>query len=431
MRDVAYLHLGELGKRVFPVAGSVVLARLLGPGDYGSYALVVALGALLPTLLDSGVAKVVRSRLPGLYAEGRRRALAELLAYAGKVQLLAGALLLIAAPLLLPLAAERLYSRAELGLLAVALCLASVLAAPYRVAAAALEARGEMKAVAALEALSEALRALTLIALVLAGVQLRGLVIGLAGVTALNGLLGAAAYRRHRRRSSPDLPAGLEVVRRLPAVRLGKHLGFSLQIAAGKKLDQLGQALLLLLVGAFAATSAVAFFRIAMALASVPLMFLGPVSRALFVRLAELDARGGRVVYARALQRATLASGLAFLPLVAGFALVLPALLALLYGEAYQPAAQVARVLLFAVAFQGFAVSREALYLFHGKLGSYNLRNAAVLVGWVPVAYLLVRTYQALGAALAFALVACSVLLADALAMIIQLRDLSHDEETG
>lgn len=141
-----------------------------------------------------------------------------------------------------------------------------------------------------------------------------------------------------------------------------------------------------------------------------------------------MQVPGGNRAYAKALKSATLLSGAFFLPVVAGFALVLPVLLELLYGEAYLPAVPLAWVLLVGIAAQGFNVSRDALYFFHGKLGRYNLRNVAILGGWLCVAFLLVRSHQAMGAALALALGSCAVQLADGVAMAVLLRSLGRSE---
>ena len=420
--DVVYLHFGELFKRALPVVGSVVLARALGPADYGAYALIVSLGALLPMIVDFGTRKVIVTRLPGIDGEHSREETAELLAAAGKIRLLAGLMVLAAAPLL-PSLAGWLYSRAELGSLAVALCLASVFAGPLHLAAAVLEARGEMKTVAALEALWESLRLVSLFALVLAGVSLRGLVLGLAVVTALQSMIGVLAYRRYSARPAARLPGLIEVARSFPTARIEPYLRLGLGIAAGKKLEQITRIVLTLMVGAFATVSEVGFFRVATALASVPLAVLSPVSRALFVRLTRLWATR-RPVYARYLKQATLAAGLGFLPLVAGFALVLPPLIATLYGEAFLPAVRIAWLLLGGIALMGFGVTRDALYFLHGKLKRFNLRNAAFLAGWIPAAYLLTRHYQAAGAAVALAVGSYAKLLADGLALAALLRDL-------
>ncbi len=427
--DVAYLHLGELFKRALPVVGSVVLTRALGPADYGAYALIMSLGALLPMIVDFGTHKMIVTRLPGIVGDQKRAEIAELLAAAAKMRLLAGSLVVAGAPLL-PFLAGWIYSRPELGTLAVTLCLASVLTGPLHLAAAVLEARGEMKAVAALDALWESLRLTTLLALVLAGAGLRGLVLGLAAVTAMQSMIGIMAYRRYSTRPAARLPMLIEVVRCFPAARVKPYLKLGLGVAASKKLDQFGRAALTLMVGAFATVSEVGFLRIAMALAAAPLALLSPVSRALFVRLARLRATGRSVAYARYLKGATLATGLGFLLSVAGFALGLPSLVAILYGEAFLPAVRIAWLLLGGVAVIGFSVARDALYLFHGKLKRFNLRNFAFLAVWIPVAYLLTRAYQTTGAAIVLTLGTWSMLFADSLALAALLRDLRREKVT-
>jgi O-antigen/teichoic acid export membrane protein len=321
-------------------AGTIVAARLLGPREFGSLAIVVAAAGFFQILLDL-TAEESLVKFGFRYSEGRDWArLRRLFSLALGLKLAGGALAGLALLALAPFA-DRVFGADDLAAsmrIAAALPLAQ---APEGVAASALILRSRYDVRGALLAVSMGLR---LAALAVAGrYGVRETVIGLLcaqmASTAAIGLAGWLAFRRF----PSSEPASLAAERR-------EILRFVLQSSIGTGVVSLQRWLAPLLLGIVAGPLQVAYFRAAQAPQAGFASLSSPVRLILLTEQTRDWERGRHAVVLSGVRRYMAVSALLMAVALPPLLWFMPDLVRLAFTSSYDHASDGARLILVAAA---------------------------------------------------------------------------------
>jgi len=381
---------------VLAFLGTVVVARGLGPHEFGTILLAIAVATLVATLLDltleeavvhHGFRALAQSDIPGLLGLLRASLMLDL----GIGLAVSAGIIVLAAPLA-DLAGS---GTLDPGLVRLAALIG--LASP---ADATMSAVLQLAGRPDLRGWVMAGTNLARLASVLVAVQ-----IGTAEAVILAYVVGSAlgaighrivAWQLVRRRwYRPGDPLALRVpVREL--VRFGFHSSISTTVAAANG------ALIPLLLGRLSGPTAVGVFRVGMFPVFVADSASGPIRLVLYPEQARLSAQGDLRQIRHAIRSHTLAAFAVSLPLAVAGWFALPWLLPLLYSDQFDDAVLPARIMLVA------AVARFSGAWFKtlpGALGKPQLRTAlAVFELTLMISLLILLGEQgSKGAAIAFA----------------------------
>jgi O-antigen/teichoic acid export membrane protein len=377
---------------VLGVLGTIVAARSLGPERFGLLALALAATAFFQLLLDSTVEEaIVKYGYRYATAEDWGR-LRRLFRVGIVVKWAGGAAAALAVALLAPFA-DAIFGTDSLTVPMLVAATIPLVQAPEGMAGAVLIVRGRYDLRSAFLTLSMGLR----LAGVGIGAQLGvteavvGYALAQAVASAAIGIAGAAAARRFPR---PDpVPLGEDA----RGVR-----GFVVRSAAGTGLVSMRGTLAPLALGVVAPAAQVAFFRAAQAPLTGFAALSAPV-RLIMLTEQTRDAEQGRsdLVW-RSLARFSLgAAAFSALVVPVGWWLM-PWLVPLVFGHAYDPAVTAARLLLFAAAIQLVLGWTKSFPVSIGRPELRIVAHGAEVAVLLPLVVLLGARWESAGAAGAY-----------------------------
>jgi len=380
--------LGSYASTALGVLGSLVAANILGPTDFGRFALVVATTALFQLLLDL-TSEEALVKYGFRYSErgdwGRFRRLLELaLAFKSGGAVLAGLVVAGLAPL-----ADDVFDTNGLARPLLVAALLPILQSTEGIAAAALVLRGRYDVRAWFLTVSMALRLVAIVVAAPHGVTatIVGLLVAQVAATSAIGLAGLAAVRRFpRARAEPLGDDRREIV------------SFVLQSSAGTGLVSLRSWIAPLLLGVVAGVRQVGLFRAAQAPQQGLAALSSPVRLILLTEQTRDWERGRPEAVFALLRRYVLGASAAMAVLVVPAWLLMPWLIDVLLPD-YDAALDAARIILLAGALQlvfGWTKS------FPVSIGRPNLRilaHGVETIVLVPLILVLGAEWGATGAA--------------------------------
>ncbi|HUH15531.1 MAG TPA: lipopolysaccharide biosynthesis protein [Gaiellaceae bacterium] len=382
---------GVYASAALGLASTVVAARLLGPRDFGLFALVLAATAFFQVLLDATVEEAAVKYGFRYTAEEDWGRLRRLFAVGARVKLAGGGLAALAIAGLAPLAGAVFGAEGLFGPLLLA-ALIPVVQAPESLAGAVLIVRERYDLRAAFMALAMALR----LAGIAVGAQY-GIVEAVAGIlvaqvfaTLAISLAAWAAFGRFP--AAPPAPIGPD---------RGELIRFVLKSSAATALVTGRTSLAPLLLGVVSTPLQVGFFRAAQA-PQTGLASLSAPARLVLLTEQTRDFESGRLdrVY-RLLRHYVGATAVLMAVLVPLLWWLMPSIVELLYGEPFLPAVEATRLIVVAA---GIALVFGWTKSFPVSIGRPGLRIAthgvetAVLL---PLVLLLGGRWGATGAAAA------------------------------
>jgi O-antigen/teichoic acid export membrane protein len=400
--------------------GTLVVARGLGPNEFGTVVLAVAIATLVATLLDLTLEEAV--------VHHGYRAVA-----AGDAE---GVLGLVRASLILDVAIGIVVSASVV-----------VLAAPLADLASAGRLDPGLVRLAALVTLASTADSTMSGVLQVAGrPDIRGWIMAWTNFARLAGVLvaiqigtaeaiivayaagnavgttghGFVAWRLARRRWPAPVSSGALRVPLRELVRFGFHTSIATSVAAANG------ALIPVFLGRLAGPTAVGLFRVAMFPVFLADSASGPIRLALYPEQARLSAEGDLAQLRRAIRSHTLAALALSLPLAVAGWFALPWLLPLFFSDQFDDAVLPARIMLIAAVVRFSGAWFKTL---PAALGKPQLRTALAILEFVVMISLLIALggHGSTGAAIAFA--AASV--ASRGAAIIGARVLLHRAEAA
>lgn len=396
IKDTAILQVSTILNSGLSILTSIILARLLLPDLYGQYSLIFALVGLVGMFMDIGVGYGTTTLLAEAYHEKNRQKIKNIITYFIQttflISLVIGGLAIIFTPRL----ADILYHNQKIGQLARLIILALIVGNFFNLLDIILQVIRKIKSLALLENFNKLAYFVFPVTLVLLHLSLVGVVFGHFLAATLFFFISLFIYRTLARRVEL-LPSLREIFGNFFQFKTGYYLKFGILIAVDKNLSKLYTLIPLTLLGMFAATKDVGFFKIAYSYMSIPLVILGPVSRLLMVQLPKDRVNDiARLNYN--FRKVTLYTGLLAALLVVPFIVLAPFLVKLFYGASYRPVTGLTTILALYTIANGFAVGVSPIFRTLHKMKLGIKLHCLILFFTTPVVYYLIKNYKALGA---------------------------------
>lgn len=371
LRESSTLQVASIVTAFGNVAGSVVLARVLGGAELGVFYLAVSVYALFWSLLNLGLAPVATMKVAGAVRSGDRE---RLRSEVGLHLRLSGVLAVLATSLagvslLLPSdgLAVRLFDLdgPRIFTLAALLGIAPLFETLRNLCVAGLLGERRMAPLARVEVGQEICRVCFVCAGAIATGSALGAVLGQIAGNACGCVLSLDAFERERRRQDSILPSlrgalRAESTRAWPAIKEGAKVGLV------RNVDQLGvQTIPSLLLGALVGDkNLVAYLRIAQRFGGMLRLLMLGINRTALPALSQLahvkDLAGLRRTYWRS---SFLSGAVVSLGLVVALPL-LPYVIESLYSEEFHaPVFTLVLLLSPGIAITSFSVANDVFYL--------------------------------------------------------------------
>jgi O-antigen/teichoic acid export membrane protein len=374
---------------LFGFLGTLVVARVLGPHDFGLFALVVAATSFFQTLLDLTAEEA-------LVKYGYRYAAAEdwgrlhrLFSRALQVKILGGVLAGIAL-VIAAFFADSLFGASGLKEPMLVASLLPLLQSPEGVSSAALIVRGRYDVRAGYLALAMGLRLSGLAV----GSQygLTGAIVGIVVAQAVaTGALGVAALVAFRR--FPTAPRTALASDRRDILRFVLQSSVATGILAGRG------ALTPLLLGIVASPVQVGYFRVAQAPQAGFTALTSPVRLILLTeQTRDWEAGAAHVVF-EGIRRYTVGAAALMAVIVPPVYIFMPDLLRIFYGQDYVGATDAARLMLLSAAVLVVSGWSKSFPVSIGRPGLRILAHGIETVVLIPLVLVLGSAWEAAGAA--------------------------------
>jgi O-antigen/teichoic acid export membrane protein len=333
VKDVGFLQISNFFSIFVSTIGSIILARLLRPEMYGTYGIIFAFVGTVGIFMNWGADYAGLTLLAEAYAIQDKEKIINILTYYIKltffVILIIGSLGIIFSPFITKL----LYHDAQIGNWGRIVLAGVCLGAAYNLLNVILQASRKIKFLVVLEILNKLIFTLLPIIFVLLGLGLSGVVWGYF-ISAITFLCASLLILYFLSRNGQLLISFKDVFRNFRKVNFKKYFKFGFLIAINKNLGSLLSLLPILALGIYAASSDVAYFKIAIGYIGIPLMVLDPITKLLGVQLPKSKTYGIDTLK-KHFYRTSLWSGLISLGLILPFIVFGPFLIRIFYGAEY------------------------------------------------------------------------------------------------
>lgn len=406
VRETAVMQIGMFVTLATYLLTSVVLARVLGPYEFGRYTIAFTLYTFVFFVGNLGVTTTSVSRYSkacGAKDEAQKiRCLAQLLRV---FFVMVVAVVLLGAAM--PAFTSWYYEDAEVGWYAWALCLLGPVELTNAFMLVVLQGGRRAADYVLYDNACGATRLVVIFFALVVEPSLGSVIAAYLISGATYGAFGLRLYQLARREGDPagSPPPLRDVVRASLRVDTEGLFSSGTMIAIGKNGAALFRSLVLLLIGDASGPAALGNFRVGFTFMWAVQQFLGGLQRAVLPALGFRLGRSGDdpAKFRRDLIRVCLGTGLLFIAVTAVLCLLAPFVLRTLYGARYAGAVDYVYVLAIGHLVLGFTVVTEAFYLFTNRVALSAKLNAAFLVVLVGMAYLLVDRYGAMGGAIVMA----------------------------
>ncbi|MGC8687151.1 MAG: oligosaccharide flippase family protein [Candidatus Micrarchaeia archaeon] len=249
----SFLMLGQVLSTLFAGIGFIVIARLLGPSNYGIYTLAMAVSGLFGAAGDFGVGTAFNKFISEYIAKGKKEEIEKVLSDGFAIVIIVGLVLGGATLLASHLLAYYVMHESAYYYILYAVALVVFLSFIFTPAYSALIGFGKGTYVAIIMAVQTALQAAVGIALALSGMKAMAPIFGIAaGFVAGITLALFFTYKMH----------GLKI--RKPSLsRIRKLLGFSLPLAGSNTLNAIANNSALLLLGVITSSAVLGYVGVA------------------------------------------------------------------------------------------------------------------------------------------------------------------------
>ncbi len=397
-RDVAALQVSNTAQKALAAVFWFVLIRLLSPGEYGQYVIVLAFFGTINLLGYLNLGPSLVTRLAEAAAAHDPVELRRIMGYLLKINAawalpVTALTWLVATPLAVWWSSEPLY-----GDLMRTLALGAPLAVLSLVMTTALQSVSRMHAIALVEICAKTTHTLLGVGAILAGLGLSGLVGAIVISQAVGGLLGLLAYQRilHRHHAFASLPA---VVATAITVPWRAYFRFSALALVDKNIAALFERTPYLLLDRFMPPEQAAFYDAARKVFAFLAVFHGAVARKLRAALGERKGQAGLSAARTVFWRVTLLWTPLALALAAVLTLCLPIFRLILKPEVFP---SLTLVIIFALhtGLMALGVGFGSVFLLTDRIGLNIAIKTPINLAFLPLGALLVMQWGAEGAVL-------------------------------
>lgn len=375
-RDAGLLQLSGMLVAGGGLASTLALSYLIGSNEQGRYFLALAGYGLCYMLVSMGVVQATVAQVAAARARSQWNKVAAWLAFAFKVQALIGLVLLSIGYFTIVPLVEYATDDRQIALLSWWMCATPLLEAPKTLVTCALQGARRMRALATMDVLVECQRATCVIVAVLIGGTAQSAILGLLVASCIASIVALLVLRRDARVADSYLPTVRAALARVGDVPILHGLPLSFRMGALRTIDALALNILPMLIfkhvavqQSFAgANDWVAYFRIAQRIMQLPVILLQGLSR---TALPSLSVLAGTKDPARFKSLFLRISGVGGLLVAGGLIVSYPVMLLIvqLFGPSYrEPVAQLAGILIFGLALQGFAGALDGFYMAANRL---------------------------------------------------------------
>jgi len=383
------------------------LARLLGPSDYGIYAVVISLMTMVNLILTTGIPQAVSKYVAhddGSAEEIKKMALKMQLVFSLAIFsvyfLLAGQI-----ALLLNDASLTPYLRASSFIVPGY--------AVYSVLVGYLNGLREYKKQAITAVSYSIFKAVFILAMVLAGYAIMGAVVGFV-FTPIAGLLIAIYFTRHRKISehspaltgnklSPVQTLGDHILNRTPSITVKQIMDFAVPIALFSVATNLIMSVDLFFVKAYLTNYDTGIYSAASMISRVPFFLIGGLYGALFPAISNSTASNNIEKTRKYISQSLKYSLMAMVPAVLIISYFSDELITLVYSGDYAGGAQVLSILVVGLGFYSLFFLFTTILNGSGRPRDSLIISVVVLGLDVVLNFLLVPGYGMIGAAAATA----------------------------
>jgi O-antigen/teichoic acid export membrane protein len=395
VQDTAVLQIGAGLGMIVQAAAGVLVARILAPDLFGQYSLAFSVASIATLLLGSGVADAIAPTVSRAWAQADMAGVRQAYGFFAKF-MGAAALLTTVIILCLPIVTKQVYGTVMIGQAAGIVVIASLISATvFTLTQLSLQVAGRIRALAGLSFSDGVVRYTAVLALA-ATFGFYGAASGHLVGALITAIIATTLFNRLGR-----LHALLPRLQKMPALARATSwrplLGPTLWVMADRNLAMLYGALPVAMVGLYATSTEVAYFKLAFGYMILALGLLGPISTLLNVKFPTLQVAHRAHLLPAFLRVTFYATGLSTAVTIGVLALA-PLVFRMLYGQEYLPA--VPYVWGFGIfgAFFGLGVGLGPLWRAVDRVRMSILINLAVLSTGVPLGIWLMTQWHLWGA---------------------------------
>lgn len=377
-----YLTAGQYAAAALNILTNIVMARLLGPTDYGFTSLVVAFPTILWSFVGIKSVSVITRYVAGFRATGEPERLKGVvkLGYALDIGISLVTLILVAMGAWW--VASHFYRRPDLAWLMVAYAASFPLFSLTGGSWAVLSSWERWQLLAVLEVLHPLMKLCLVTGLILLGWGVAGAVIGMAIAQAAIGItmLVTATYLLIWNGVGPWWRASWGTMDEIKG-ELMKFFGWNYLLVT---LSGLVSQIPLMLLGRFRGPEEAGFYRLAVSITTVASYAKSSLGRVTYPIFSARWAAGNRDTIFVSLKRWTLRAGVPLGVALILFAPLLSLLIPLLFGTAFRPAILPAQIMILGQGISAPFFWLNSFYYASGRIGTwvkgYALYTAAIIL---------------------------------------------------
>ncbi len=396
IKDVALLQASTLAITALSVASSVILARMLGPEQYGTYAIIFSFTALLASFADwSGANYVVTTFLSRAYVEKNRAQIESIIGYVVKMFLFVFLPLTVLAILVAPQLSTRFYHSSYIGVMTRLLLFENILGAVFGIFKVLLEASRKIKKLTILEVTEKLFFIIIPILFVIFHFGVTGYVWGVIIASTCMVAIGYYLYRVLTRRD-PLFPPMRKVLANATEKNSREYVLFGFNASLDKTLSNISATLPIAFLAAVASRSEVGFYKLALSYISLSTLLLKPAARLLNSQLPKSLSFGiGNLK--RDFYRATyFSAGFAIIAVVP-FILLAKPLVYIFYGERFAPVVALVPALMIFAVISAVSTGIGALFRTIQKVRVAVIINILNFCIAMPISYVIIMQYGVWG----------------------------------
>jgi O-antigen/teichoic acid export membrane protein len=396
VRTTVVLQIGGVAGTAVQAISGVIIARLLQPQLYGRYALAFSVASISSIFIGGGLTDAVAPAVSRAWASGDRDALRGAIGFYLRFVAACTAVtaVLIA---LLPAITARLYHSPAIGGYAGVIVAASIISVSvFNIVQLVLQVAGRIRTLAALTFTDVMIRYAAVLALITLGLGVWGAVIGHLIGAVVTAVTAALVYIGVERRNTlmPRLRHFFLLARR---ARWQTLLKPTLWVLADSNFALLYGALPVAMVGLYAGSTELAYFKLAFGYMILAMSAMGPVSTVMNVHFPTIQT-----VQPQELRRAFIRVTGAAMALSAGITAVVlmlaPLVFRFLYGPVYLPSVPYVYGLGVFGALFGLGVGLGPMWRALGKVHISIVINLITLGLGVPLGMFLIARWHISGA---------------------------------
>lgn len=334
VRDIATMQIGQIITTGSGFLASILFARLLGLGGYGTYAIVLAFTGMLGFITNLGQQTTALTFFAEAYGKKDASRMKEVLHYYLFLSGCSALLMAILIPVL-PWITDTMYGKPEIGALAQIIFLSSIIDPLFVFGSIVLQSVREIRKLTILENSRIVVQLGLSVLFLLQGKGVMGVLLGTLYGTALMSMMSLYMYCSIRDKYNLPSFGSIIGIRKLSHVwSLGKD---GVWIAIDKNIGNLYPNLFLVVLGMFTQESIVGLFRLAFKLGNLPASFvLSNISRLSASVIPTLSSSGAGLK--KSIVKLATYSSLIHFGATAGALILVPPLIPIVYGPDFSVA---------------------------------------------------------------------------------------------